>query len=255
VLGRLGTWVAVLVIVLFAALTHLRAREWDHPVRFALAEAAKHPRSPRATYDLARTLVVLGRFDPDSPYTREAFPALERARVAPGAGVLPVQALLLLSARTGQPLERRWWDELQAKLRAGPVGPQHNAALGSLTSCAIQRLCAFPVADMQDTFAAALATRRRAEVLNIYGSYVLNVLGDAPLAPTRASRNSATTWPATTSPGAGPTRRARRLQACARWDGWGRMKRPRASSRRNCKGAQRRTRVPNLDPQGPVVRR
>ena len=179
---RIGGLLAALLLVFFAAITHLRARDWDHPVRFSISEAAKHPDSPRATYDLARTLVVLGGYDPASPFTREAWPALERARAAPNAGVLPVTATLQLAARTGRPLEAQWWRELQAHLRDDPHSSQHNSALASLAGCAIQRLCAFPPDDMVATFAAALAERPRPEVLNVFANYVLNVMHEPALA-------------------------------------------------------------------------
>jgi tetratricopeptide (TPR) repeat protein len=173
---RVATLAAVAMLVLFAGATHLRAREWSHPVRFTMSEVAKHPGSPRATYDLARTLIVLGNYDPASPFTQEAGPALERARAVPNAGVMPVHAQLMLAARTGRPLERAWWEELQAHLRKGPNNAQGNLALADLSVCAIEGLCNFPREDMLATFDAASARGPRAEVLNIRAGYVLGVL-------------------------------------------------------------------------------
>jgi tetratricopeptide (TPR) repeat protein len=175
---RLGILAAAGMLLLFAGATHLRAREWSHPVRFSMSEVAKHPGSPRATYDLARTLIVLGHYDPASPFTQEAFPALEKARAVPKASVLPVHALLMLAARTGRPLERAWWEDLQARLRTGPNSAQSNLALADLATCAIRRLCDFPAAQMLASFDAAVARGPRAEVLNIRAGYALEVLGD-----------------------------------------------------------------------------
>jgi tetratricopeptide (TPR) repeat protein len=179
---RAGAFIAILFLAFFAGITHMRARDWDSPVRFSFSEAAKHPNSPRATYDVGRTLVILGGYRPDSPFTRQAFVALEHARKVPHSGILPDHAVLMLAARTGSPLKTEWWQEMQTRLRQRPVGPQENAALASLTDCAIDKYCAFPIDDMVRTFAAALERGPQPEMLNIYGNYVLHVLDDPNLA-------------------------------------------------------------------------
>jgi protein O-mannosyl-transferase len=64
---RIGGLVAVLAVLALAGLTHLRAREWSDPYRFAASEAAKHPQSPRATYGYGKLLADASGYDPDSP--------------------------------------------------------------------------------------------------------------------------------------------------------------------------------------------
>lgn len=188
---RIGASLLLLLIVAHAGLTHLRAREWRDPLSFATTEAAKHPGSPRATYALAQLLVILSKGERDSPLTREAFAALERARRVPNSNVLPVQGLLLFAAQTGTPLKDEWWDELTAKLATRPIGPQERGALASLNECAISGRCRFPPGRMLAVFAAALSRRDDNEVLNVYGNYALNVLGDRVLAERIAREVSA----------------------------------------------------------------
>ena len=177
--GNLG---AVLLLALFCLQTRLRALEWSTPVRFALTEVRKHPDSPRATYDLARILVMLSGYKADSRYLQPAMEAIEKARHAPGASLLPAQAALILSARTGKPLKQEWWLEMQGALRSRPVGPEQIGALAALGHCANLHMCDFPPDEMLGVFAAALSHGDNAEVLKIYGDYVLNSLGDAKLA-------------------------------------------------------------------------
>ena len=183
---RAPRWV-VPAIALAAALalcgqTFLRAREWRDPVTFAYSEAAKHPRSPRATYYLAWMLINESGYVPGSPMVEQAFAALARARRLPDAGVLPDQAALVLAARTGRAIDPEWWRHLQQRLASHPIGPQETGALTALVTCAIQRQCDFPREQMLASFDAAFSRGEHPEVLNVYGNYALNVLDDAELA-------------------------------------------------------------------------
>ena len=99
---------------------------------FAVAEAAKHPASPRASYYHAWMLITRSGYVPDSPLVAQAFEALARARRLPDAGVLPDQAALVLAARTGHAQDPDWWRHMQQRLRDHPIGPQETGALAAL---------------------------------------------------------------------------------------------------------------------------
>lgn len=175
---RLAITTAALVFALYASLTALRVNEWRDPVSFSLIEASKHPQSPRATYDIARNLIILSDYQPNSPYTEKAYEALDRAMRVPNATALPEAAAITLAARTGRPIQISWWESLQHKLRTRPVGPQEAGALATLVDCQIQQQCSLPPEQMSESFSAALAHGANAEVLNIYGNYVLNIRND-----------------------------------------------------------------------------
>lgn len=179
---RMGIIAALALLGLYAGLTALRVREWQDPLRFSLNEVARHPQSPRATYDVARNFVILSGYRPDSPYVQPAFAALERAMRVPEATTLPDAAAIIFAARIGAPLRFAWWKDLQDKLRGHPIGPQQTASLGSLVECELQHRCWLPRQHMVDTFLAALERGPNAEVLNIYGDYALNLLHDPTLA-------------------------------------------------------------------------
>jgi hypothetical protein len=192
--ARLRAGAAVALLLLYATQTHLRASEWDHPVRFVSTEVAKHPRSPRATYELARMLVVLSNYRTDSPYLKPAMDAIEAARRAPGASLLPAQAALIVAARSGQPLRDEWWEDFIHRLKTQPFGPQAAAALASMVDCANEGMCRFPPGRMLEAFDAALSHGEYPELFNLYGSYALRSLGDVPLA-LRAWREAVRTQP------------------------------------------------------------
>lgn len=179
---RIGAVLALLAVVAFPATTHLRAREWSNELRFATTEAAKHPQSPRATYDLARILVLLTGYRADSPLLESAFVALAHARNAPHSGILAHSASLLLAARTGAQVDPAWWREMHDRLRRGPIGPQEIGALTSLTRCARDDSCRFPRDAMLTSYLTALEHGPHPDLLSLYGDYALNVLGDGQLA-------------------------------------------------------------------------
>ena len=68
------------------------------------------------------------------------------------------------------------------RLVRGPISAQDIGALSAMTSCEISGYCHFPPRRMLALFMAALSHGDRAELLNVYGNYALNVLGDWSLA-------------------------------------------------------------------------
>lgn len=181
---RIGVSSAIALLAMYSGLTALRSSEWSDPMRFSLTEAAKHPQSPRATYDLARNYIMLSDYPSGSPFTDAALASLELAMQVPGATPLPEAAALTLAARTGRPISPAWWDSLRTKLSARTVGPQETGALATLVSCQLQAACVFPDDEMEASFAAALSHGDSAEVMSIHGNYALNV----QQSPTRALR-------------------------------------------------------------------
>ncbi|MBP3984524.1 hypothetical protein J5837_08790 [Pseudoxanthomonas helianthi] len=180
---RRAVWLmALLLLILYGAFTALRAREWSNPLRFSMAEATKHPTSPRATFGLARDLAVLSGYQIDSPYLAPALAALERAMQVDGATPLPATTAIILANRSGSPVDVRWWNNLRERLHTNPPGPQPRGALGSLVDCGLQRHCSLPTQEMDAVFTAALSHGRDPEILNIQGNYALNGLGNPTLA-------------------------------------------------------------------------
>lgn len=179
---RTAWLMSLLLLAFYGSFTALRAREWSNPLRFSMAEAAKHPSSPRATFGLARDLVILSDYRPDSPYLVPALTALERAMKVDGATPLPAATAIILANRGGFPVDEQWWSNLRERLRIEPPGPQPRNAMGSLVDCGLQARCILPFREMDSAFAAALSHGRDPQMLNIQGNYALNELGDPKLA-------------------------------------------------------------------------
>jgi hypothetical protein len=179
---RGGAALAVVLLLMFTATTHLRAREWSDPMRFAASEAQKHPASPRATYALAAQLVALTRYEPDSPYDAAAREAIAGAVAVSGDSVMAEQAGLIHAARTGRALDPAWWQGMESGLQALPADAGNLAALDALGRCAAQHQCNFPTERMLGVFEAALSRRPNAYVLTMYAHYAEDVLGDPGLA-------------------------------------------------------------------------
>ncbi|GAB3729359.1 hypothetical protein GCM10028862_07710 [Luteimonas pelagia] len=177
-IARAGAMVAGVVVLAFAGLTHLRAREWSDPFRFAASEAAKHPQSPRATYAYGKLLADASGYDPASPLFEAAVDALEHARTVPRSGILPHSGLLLLAQAAGRPADPALWTDMQARLRRDPIGPQETGALGGLARCARDGGCRFPPGAMDATYAAALSRGPDAELLSQLADQRLNLHGD-----------------------------------------------------------------------------
>jgi tetratricopeptide (TPR) repeat protein len=167
---------------LYGSTTLIRTTEWSDPLRFAKLDAAKHPMSPRATYSVAQSYSILSRNDRRSPFYAQALDAFQAARQVPNAGILPAQGQLILQSKSRDQLAPELWNEVTDRLRHRPIGPQELNALGSMTNCSINRTCNFPVGKMLTVYAAAMSQGENPEVLNLFGNYVLNILGDRDLA-------------------------------------------------------------------------
>ena len=181
VLAMLGVW--------WVALTAFTAYNWGDTLRLASDLATRAPESPRAQYELGRTLLVMTNYDPASPYAPLVYAPLERAAALPRASILPQQALLFFNARMKRPMKDEWWDSLIAKLAARPLGVQDDSSLGAMTKCAISGNCPFDKARMKQAFSAALShPNPSARLMATYGDYAWNVLQDYQLGVTMIER-------------------------------------------------------------------
>ncbi|KGQ18846.1 TPR-repeat-containing protein [Lysobacter dokdonensis DS-58] len=180
-MAHIGVFVAALAGVGYAGITHLRAWEWSNDLKFAAVEATKRPESPRAVYGYGRMLVIASHYKADSPLVPVAVDQLERGMKLPKSGILPHSALLLLAAHTHLPQKDAWWDDMAARLRAGPIGPQEINAVGSIMRCARSRECDFSQPHMIQMFEGALA-RPHPDMQTLYADYALNVLHEYDLA-------------------------------------------------------------------------
>ena len=97
---------------------------------------------------------------------------------------MPEQALIVLSASHGKPVDPEVWRLFREKLGRKQAGPQEIGAITAVVDCRISARCQFR--DEQPLFEALVATLRanpRSAVVHaIYGNYAFNVMRDPELA-------------------------------------------------------------------------
>lgn len=181
--GLLQRAVPLLMVAAFAAATALRAREWSNPVALAYAEAAAHPTSPRANYELGRVLTVTSGYRADSRLIEPALRAFEATASLPGAGAPPLAALIVVASHAHREVRTEWWHELIKRLGERAPSSEDIGALTSLADCQHSGSCA---PDAQSLLAAFLAALKHPQadprLLAIYGAFAANQLGDYALA-------------------------------------------------------------------------
>lgn len=175
--------IPLLTLAVFGAVTWLRAREWDDPVQFAYSEAFKHPLSPRANYELGRTLTVASGYRPDSKLITPAMEAFQRAAQLPTSGAAPAAALILVAGHAHREVRAEWWTELTGRLEAQPPSAESISALESLSHCQHKGDCPPDTQPLLAAFLAALDhPQPSGRLLAAYGAFAANQLGDYALA-------------------------------------------------------------------------
>jgi hypothetical protein len=197
--GLLGTWrprepgswrlvvglVCAGLLALYAGFTAIRAQVWGNPVRLAYFEATAHPRSPRAVYDLGRVLYLIAP-GVDSPQFRLARRFMLQASEIPGADLQALQALVFMQAKQGLPVPQAWWDELRRSIGRQRLGVENVSALYSLVQCAVDQVCHYQPADL-DQLGALLdagvrAHEHSAEMITLRANFEANVVHRFPQA-------------------------------------------------------------------------
>ncbi|MFT3789790.1 MAG: hypothetical protein QM741_01675 [Rudaea sp.] len=180
-LPRKGVLAAFLGLCCFSLF--LRAEEWSNPLSLALVEATRHPDSPRATYEYARTLVVMSNYETDSPFTSKALDALQKAVLVKRTDVLADVAQIMFASRTRHIVNPEWWASVRAKLATGVPSAENDAAIKTLTDCVVRGLCPVDDDEMLQSFLAAVGTGAATPaILYSYAIFAFNRLHDAELA-------------------------------------------------------------------------
>lgn len=176
------------MIVAYGAVTWLRANDWQDIVSLTAQEAYHNPNSPRVAYDLGKLYGNLVT-NPDSEYVPLAYTALEKAAAIKNSEILPEAALIVLSNKVKRPVELRWYDSIEYKLRTRPLTFGDVSALDGLVKCASLKGCLLDNERVMHIFAAALSSpglsnrpRIHALLLSKYVNYLINVLGYLDLA-------------------------------------------------------------------------
>jgi hypothetical protein len=150
-----GFLVAV-TLLWFAVATNLRAQEWSNPLRLAVAEANRHPESPRAVYEAGRQLLIASNYK-EGPLLTAAWKYLRQAAAIPGSSALSDQAMIMIADHEHHGADAAYWDSMTRKLRDQPTRQEDISALISLTNCYGAAICKFDVAHLEGAYEAALS--------------------------------------------------------------------------------------------------
>jgi len=173
----------ILALAAFSSVTLLRAKEWSNPIQLAYTEAALHPASPRANYELGRVLTVASGYRADSKLIEPALQAFELTSRLPGAGAAPLAAMIVVASHAHREVKKEWWLDLTKRLAERPPSAEDIGALTSLANCQHSGSCAPETDLLLSAFLAALNHPQvNARLLATYGAFAANELGDYTLA-------------------------------------------------------------------------
>ncbi|MHB9022029.1 MAG: tetratricopeptide repeat protein [Halothiobacillus sp.] len=175
------------LIALYAGFTALRAHIWGNPYRLAYFESTTHPDSPRASYELARVMMIMAP-DTDSPMFQMGFSQMENTAKIPGASIQADQALIFMAAKNRLPVQTAWWNNLRAKIARQPMSAEDVSALYSLINCGTNGVCKYTHEDIAELGQALqfAVTRHPKDpgILTLLANYSANISHDFPLAYT-----------------------------------------------------------------------
>lgn len=175
--------IAAAILSFYAFTTFLRSEEWSHPLRLALSEASKRPNSPRAQYELARTLIMAAGNDMDSPLIDRSLEILKRDAFRPETGIAPLQALIYVSARAHREIDPLWWQGIIDKINGRALSLTDVEAIVFLFRCQMRGDCPRQREELLDVFTSALVkTHGNIFLTSAYADFAISELGDAELA-------------------------------------------------------------------------
>jgi len=172
-----GFLVAV-ALVWFAAATNLRAQEWSNPLRLAIAEANRHPESPRAVYEAGRLLLITSKYESGKALDG-AWKYLRQASAIPGSSALSDQAMIMIADHHQQGGDTEYWNSMIRKLRDQPTRQEDISALVSLTNCYEADICKFDISRLRRAYEAALSRPHPiARLCGAYADFQRDILHD-----------------------------------------------------------------------------
>jgi hypothetical protein len=177
----------VVMIILQAAQTCIRADQWGNLVDHAAIEVKNHPASGRANYQLGRIYFKLYSADRRPAYYQAAkhyFEVVANQRAGENGGHI---GLIQLAYLAGQSVEPMWISTLAARLKNYPPYPSNVPFLSAFLDCQMRHYCNLPAKDVIYLFESASKNSRAskdmlARIHSMLGVYLVNKLHNGTLA-------------------------------------------------------------------------
>lgn len=170
-------------MLLFAYTTWLRASQWQDNVDHAIYEARHHPESAQAVYSAARIFARLSVHGTPGAADK-SFSYLEQAAALDTADIMPDVVRVKLSFLHDRPVDPQWYENILSKLANHPMRASAIDSLHELIECIGVR-CDIPLDTMDRIMNTALENKSLehlpgmyAELLNIYGQFVINKMSN-----------------------------------------------------------------------------
>ncbi len=173
----------LILIILFAPITALRAADWKDLIGLTSMEAAHHPNSPRTQYELGRAYITLFVRTKQSRYLAQAQKHLEISSKLNDSDPIPLFALIHIAFMDHQQPSTETLKILSERLRKERVRPTTLTAFQKLVVCTAKGLCTLPPNDVLNLFGnmlknPALKRGDKAKTLTQLASYYTNILRD-----------------------------------------------------------------------------
>lgn len=143
-------------IVFLALLTTQRAMTWGNGLESALIEVAHHPKSAAAHYELGRQYRVARSEDFEKKSIKHFKVAAELDKTRADG----LFAILIAQSSKNLPIESDLLNEINNRLRNGPVYASHTTWLSVLVSCYTRAKCHMKETELVSIVQATLANKK-----------------------------------------------------------------------------------------------
>lgn len=167
--------------------TWQRSEIWSNLVDHAVYEAAMHPQSDRANYQLARIYMKLMQNEPNSQQKRHYAQLAQHALNKAKKSYIPANgawfAELHLASYLGNPVSQQTINELIWRLEYKPFQNSNVSFLSTFSNCQINGFCKVPHEQAISIIAAGLDNkgidnRLKSEIYKLLTQYFVGVISD-----------------------------------------------------------------------------
>jgi hypothetical protein len=182
---KLSGTCAVLLVLAFGWMTHIRAEAWSNPYDLAKWEVTHHPNSVRANTDMADVLDGIKSKTPEGDelnYQAEQY-FYERSVALDKNNTYGLLSLIISNSMRNKPVKPEWVDQLKARLASAPQPPTIGTKLGFLVRCQDSGACKLGQAQIEGILKAPLANPtltplNQGEVRLAWATYLINIAHD-----------------------------------------------------------------------------
>ncbi len=182
---RLRRIFGAILVILFAVVTHARAKDWANPYDLYAKELEHHPNSSLSNFEMGSILGNIQTSDAtaiDNNYAQARSFYEKAAQLNPNSTMSLIN-LIILSAKRGHAIEPKWIDQLQFRLEHSPFAANTTDQMHALLSCKMDKACKLPKEQLLNLLHASLrnkllAAPQRASALSMYSYYLINIEQD-----------------------------------------------------------------------------